>query len=282
MELALAKKKDKPPEAGVRITIDGQGRSSRIDLIAQRDRRTAARQAKASRLPVEDDRVAQARGRVTRRLEAAAREARETDQVLAPRRQAKKEARVRAQVGKESATPERAAMAGEDQRIGDDGAQRLTDAPLDSLRSRNVITLRQFEAGDTFREDCYRAGFVPSATKDLQHVSGGQGPRVPAFLSSERAAMAADRYRAAEQALGPELSAIVNAAIQAPAGTSVSQLGREMFGRKNANEARAAFVETLKIGLDRLVAHYAPPPRSRMRSSSGEKVGVREDLWQKK
>lgn len=281
----LAAEDDKPRKPGVRIMPDGR----RIDLKAKRAKRKKAFRdddvlgvdPRAAHEIAKSYHVGQIGKRMQLRQAATQREREELNKVKEPRRQARKEAAVRTQTGKESATPERTVRAGDDQRIGDDGAQRLTDAPLDSLRARNVITLRQFEAGDRFREDWYNSGLMPTSSRDLERIGSGFGTRAPAFLASERRAAAADRYKAAEQALGPQLSAIVNACVHASAGVTVVELGQRLFGRRNANEARAAFVETLKIGLDRLDAHYAPPPRTRI-VGTGERVGICEELWEKK
>lgn len=264
----------------MRVVVD-EGRLTRIDLVARSEKRRTIRQAKLNAPPKEDDRVAEAWGRSERRLASEAEACQAREKVMAPRREADKEAKVRGQVGRESATKERAAHAGKDRYIGEDGAQRLTDAPLDALRSRNVITLEQYEAGDRFRNDAYVAGMVSSAVADLRRVSGGGTQWAPGFMASaDRQAQARQRYRAAEEALGPTLSPVVNAVAHAGAGTNLSNIGRKLFGRSNANEARASLIEVLKVGLDTLMRHYAPPARTSIRGF-GERVPFREDLWEK-
>lgn len=268
------------PKPRIRVILDGHG-VTRVDLVKRQEQRKAARLAKLIKGPIEDDRVAQAWARSERRLAADVDACQAREKVMAPRREADREAQVRAQIGKESATPERRAHAGNDHYVGDDGAQRLTDAPFDSLRSRNVITLEQFEAGDRFRDDAYVAGMVPSAAVDLCRVNGGGSQWAPGFMASaERQASARKRYRGAEEALGPMLSPIVNAVVHAAAGANLSAIGKRLFGRSNANEARASLIEVLKIGLDTLARHYAPPPRPGIRGY-GERVPFRPDLWEK-
>ncbi len=181
---------------------------------------------------------------------------------------------------RETATPERLRKAGRDMRVGQDGIVRLSDAPLDSLRGNGVITLEQFEAGDRYREDCWNAGLLKSPVVNLNGAGSGFGAKVPGFLSSEARGKAMDRVNAANAALGSGLRDVVQVVTLAVAGEKVKDLGMKLFGRRNANEAGAALVEVLRIGLDRLSAHYAPPARPRI-VGTGERAAIDETQWQR-
>ncbi|BAQ18330.1 DUF6456 domain-containing protein [Methyloceanibacter caenitepidi] len=181
---------------------------------------------------------------------------------------------------RETATPERLRKAGRDVRTGQDGVVRLSDAPLDSLRGTGAITLDQFEAGDRYREDCWNAGLLKSPVVNFNATGSGFAGKVPGFLSSEPRAKAMDRVNAANAALGLGLRDVVQVVTLAVAGEKVKDLGMKLFGRRNANEAGAALIEVLRIGLDRLAAHYAPPSRPRI-VSRGERAEVDEAEWRK-
>lgn len=253
------------------IVVNGQLR--RIDLKAARERRKAAKAARAARGPQEDDRVAQVWRRADRKADAIIREGKAIDEVKRPRRAAARDINQREALGKASATPERVARAGEAQDVAAAGYQRFSDAPLDRLLAREVINQIQYDAGDKYREDFYRAGMETSGVIDplRPNVGGGASGTAAGFMpTAEWQRAARVRIRAAEAQLGDELVPVIREIlVESEPGADLAQIGRRMFGRAQAGEARAALIEVFKVALQKLAVHYGYAARGGHRRISG-------------
>ncbi len=164
--------------------------------------------------------------------------------------------RERRQVG--TSTSHRIKHSGEAIDIDGSGRQRISQSPLDRLYAKRSLTKRQFEAGEKFREDCETAGLdapIPSLTLES---SGGSAKHPVARLAgylSERQHDAREKCRDAERVIGIRSSAIIHASMF-PSEISIKGLGAKAFDRKPGTGAEAAFIEVLKVSLDRLADHY--------------------------
>lgn len=137
------------------------------------------------------------------------------------------------------------------------GVQRISQAPLDRLFARKVITQPMYDAGDRYREDAYLAGMVFSQQLDYDVAERRFGPKTPAFMANRRLG-AYKRWADAQQALG-HLAGVVDELIIADAGTTLEQIGARLTGRPEGKAAGAAAVELVKVALRTLVTHYEGP-----------------------
>ncbi len=87
----------------------------------------------------------------------------------------------------------------------------LSESPLGWLRARGLVTVRQFDAGETLRADFERASLGPSVTMrwDASGV-GGTGARAPDALDRTTAQLAAkQRFDRVIEAAGAGLADIL-------------------------------------------------------------------------
>ncbi len=122
----------------------------------------------------------------------------------------------------------------------------LAESPLGWLRSRALIDVTQFEAGERLRADYERASIAPSVTmRWVERIDGGGGDG----LDPTSAQIAAKRrFDAALAAAGPGLADILWRVVCAGEGLPVAEKALQW-------PARAGRV-VLTIALDRLAAHY--------------------------
>lgn len=114
-----------------------------------------------------------------------------------------------------SPTPERLRMAGTDFALGgeDRGIKTYTmkDIPLDRAHKKGIISGAEHSALQKYRHHWYHAGQAPTVRSlDLDRIfSGGEG--APAGMpKSEGQLFHRQRWREAQQCLGPRSSAIVD------------------------------------------------------------------------
>ncbi len=122
----------------------------------------------------------------------------------------------------------------------------LAESPLGWLRSRALIDVRQFEAGERLRADYERASIAPSVTmRWAERVDGGGHDG----LDPTSAQIAAKRrFDEALAAAGPGLADILWRVVCAGEGLPVAEKALQW-------PARAGRV-VLTLALDRLAAHY--------------------------
>lgn len=158
-----------------------------------------------------------------------------------------------------TSTAERVLQSGQAIDVAETGIQRVSQAPLDRLFARKVITQSMYDAGDRYREDCYLAGMVYSSQQGFEVIERRFGPKIPAFMQTRRQG-AYKRWADAQQALG-HLAAIVDELVASEAGTPLGEIGARVTGRREGKAAEAAAVELIKVGLRTLITHYNPPPK---------------------
>ena len=122
----------------------------------------------------------------------------------------------------------------------------LAESPLGWLRSRTLIDVTQFEAGERLRADYERASVAPSVTmRWVERVDGGGGDG----LDPTSAQIAAKRrFDAALAAAGPGLADILWRVVCAGEGLPAAEKALQW-------PARAGRV-VLTLALDRLATHY--------------------------
>lgn len=143
-----------------------------------------------------------------------------------------------------------------DKRVTPPPLQRVVfDAwPLKRLHVRNIISNIQFEAGHRYYQHWYAAGLSPFGSIDLGGVGKSSGGPSYGMATSEKQAHHRGMYRIGEQALGVGISSYVDAVVlreQEP-----EAVGLRITGRVAVDQARAAAIEIVKIGLDRLADAY--------------------------
>jgi hypothetical protein len=122
----------------------------------------------------------------------------------------------------------------------------LAESPLGWLRSRVLITLAQFEAGERLRADYERASIAPSVTMCWAERGDGGGHDGLGPTSAQIAAKR--RFDAALAAAGPGLADILWRVVCAGEGLPAA-------GKALQWPARAGRL-VLTLALDRLAAHY--------------------------
>ena len=122
----------------------------------------------------------------------------------------------------------------------------LAESPLGWLRSRTLIDVTQFEAGERLRADYERASVAPSVTmRWVERVDGGGGDG----LDPTSAQIAAKRrFDAALAAAGPGLADILWRVVCAGEGLPAAEKALQW-------PARAGRV-VLTLALDRLATDY--------------------------
>jgi hypothetical protein len=129
----------------------------------------------------------------------------------------------------------------------------IAESPLGWLRSRNLLTARQFEAGERLRADWERAQLPPRQTMrwDAAPRSGGRrlAPEAPDLAPPALAARR--RFAAASEAVGPGLNDMLWRIVCAGEGMRAAE---QALGWP----ARAGRL-VLTLALDRLADHYRLP-----------------------
>lgn len=133
--------------------------------------------------------------------------------------------------------------------------------PLKRLHARHIISGIQFEAGYRYYQHWYAAGLSPFGAVDFGRVSGSREPGA-GMAASERQAHHRELYRIGERALGIGISAYVNAVVLQEQDPEA--VGLRLTGRSAVNQARAAAIEIIRIGLDRLADAYDLVPKGRV------------------
>lgn len=126
--------------------------------------------------------------------------------------------------------------------------------PLKRLYVRGVLSKLQFNAGHRYYAHWYGAGLVKIGSVSFETVSSSREPG-SGMPATERQAYHRQRYRQGETALGPILSAYVNAIVLQEQEPEV--VGKRITGRAAPSQARAVAIEMLKGGLDVLAKEYA-------------------------
>lgn len=129
----------------------------------------------------------------------------------------------------------------------------LAESPLGWLRSRALITARQFDAGEQLRTDWERAQLSPSVTMRWDAAPTGRGGRDPAdpAEATERQLAAKRRFETAVAAAGAGLADILWRIVCAGEGMREAE-------RALGWPARAGRL-VLGLALDRLADHYRMP-----------------------
>lgn len=129
----------------------------------------------------------------------------------------------------------------------------LAESPLGWLRSRGLVSQRQFDAGERLRLDWERAQLAPRVTMgwDCAPVSAGRGGAAPGLDLSGAQVDAKRRFEAAIGHAGPGLADILWRVVCAAEGMrdAESALGWP---------ARAGKL-VLTIALDRIADYYRMP-----------------------
>lgn len=124
----------------------------------------------------------------------------------------------------------------------------LAESPLAWLVRRNMVTARQFAAGERLRHDFMCAGQAPRVTMRWDIAAG---PATTAGLDPATAQLAAkQRFDAAVTAVGPGLTDVLWRVICLGEGLETAE-------RALGWPSRAGKL-VLLLALDRLVAHYGP------------------------
>jgi hypothetical protein len=126
----------------------------------------------------------------------------------------------------------------------------LAEAPLGLLRTRGLVSARQFEAGETLRGDWEQAELAPSVTMRWDAPPQGKAARgAPEALPPTLARVAARRrFQAAVEAVGPGLTDILWRVVCA--GEGMRDVERALGWPVRAGRI------VLMIALDRLADHY--------------------------
>lgn len=129
----------------------------------------------------------------------------------------------------------------------------LAESPLGWLRSRELVSLRQFDAGEQLRGDWERAQLAPSVTMrwDAAPASRRRGAAPEALDPTTSQLGAKRRFEAAVAAVGPGLSDILWRIVCAGEGMREAE-------RALGWPARAGRI-VLAFALDRLADHYRLP-----------------------
>lgn len=139
-------------------------------------------------------------------------------------------------------------------------AQRIAMAPLDRLHAKTVkgqpiLSKRQYEAGDRYRDDCHQAGLMKSGGFSME-PSDGRGKGGFAFENSDAAARALTRVVKAHYAIGAGARRVIEAVLWPEDGiTSVAEIGGKLFGR-TGRWAETAGIVALQMALDRLAEFH--------------------------
>jgi hypothetical protein len=139
----------------------------------------------------------------------------------------------------------------------------LVESPLGWLRSRDLISARQFDAGEQLRMDWERAQLSPSTTMRWDAAPMGRtarGPANPAEATHKQLA-ARRRFEAAAAAAGAGLSDILWRIVCAGEGMREAE-------RALGWPARAGRL-VLGLALDRLADHYRLPDAPARRDEQG-------------
>lgn len=182
----------------------------------------------------------------------------------------------------EIATPERDLKAGAHLDVSATGVQRISDAPFDWMAVRGLITFRQTEAGERFRNIALIARAEPSPGSVDWNSSGvAFGPKIPSMFTSQAIADARGRYRNAVAAVGPHLEPILDAVLIREHNLETS--GKVVCGYRDRRAAIAAAGTLLRVALDTLADHFRlrderKPKRSVWRAEGAKPIdtGVRE------
>ena len=126
----------------------------------------------------------------------------------------------------------------------------LDESPLSWLFARDLITARQFDAGEALRRDYEAAGVSPSITMGWDRLALGKidGGGATALTASERQVVARRRFDDAMAALGSGLSDIAWRVLCAGEAIGAAEKGLGWPSRS------AKLVLTL--ALDRLADYY--------------------------
>lgn len=129
----------------------------------------------------------------------------------------------------------------------------LAESPLGWLRSRELVSLRQFDAGEQLRADWERAQLAPSVTMrwDAAPASRSRGAAPEALDPTTSQLGAKRRFETAVAAVGPGLSDILWRIVCAGEGMREAE-------RALGWPARAGRI-VLAFALDRLADHYRLP-----------------------
>lgn len=154
-------------------------------------------------------------------------------------------------------TVERVLRAGESAVEVHEGVQRIKAAALDRLHAKGLLTQRQYDAGDRYREDAYLSGAIWSSPAAFGADSPSFGPRAPAWLTSERVADARQRYRAARASLdGSTQALVIDAVCWAETTMTMADVGRIVLRIPSRRTAISVATRALRAGLDRLAVFY--------------------------
>lgn len=126
--------------------------------------------------------------------------------------------------------------------------------PLKRLHVRNIISDIQFEAGHRYYRHWYAAGLSPFGSVDLGSVGKSSSGPSYGMATSEKQAYHREMYRRGERALGIGISQYVDSVVlqeQQP-----EAVGLRITRRSAVDQARAACIEIVMIGLDRLADVY--------------------------
>ncbi len=137
------------------------------------------------------------------------------------------------------------------------------ESPLARLRSRGLLDAAQFAAGERLRRDFTLAQLMPRLCADLTAPAiGDRRGAARAAQIPDTVLAAKQRFNRAMRAVGPGLSDVLFDVCCHLKGLSLAE-------REKDWPRHSAFV-VLKLGLDRLAAHYglssAPRERARTRS----------------
>lgn len=125
--------------------------------------------------------------------------------------------------------------------VGSNGCQFVNQSVLDTLFYKGDIDSRQFEAGDQFRSDAYRAGMVWSTTSLREPGSQLRNDDRLPFFTSRQEGGAFRRWSAAVSRISSE-DARVLAAVVWPRETQIC--------------ARTPVLNEIRTALDAVAAYY--------------------------
>jgi hypothetical protein len=126
--------------------------------------------------------------------------------------------------------------------------------PLKRLHARYIITDIQYSAGDRYYKHWYLSGLSSFGGGDFGRVGKSSSGPTYGMAATEKQAYHRELYRLGEEKLGIGISSYVNSVVlqeQEP-----EAVGLRISGRTAVNQARAAAIEIVKIGLDRLADAY--------------------------
>lgn len=183
---------------------------------------------------------------------------------VSPLRAMRHTVREKVRLGQSTATAERLVKVDEDaiETLPADARgkveQRINAAPLDRLDKAGRITKREFEAGDRYRKDAFKARIDPGAPSvDFASTQSFGQQKVPAVFVSQGIADARVRWRQTDKAMRGIVKEILELGLIQE--VSLVQIGESVFGMDNERDSRSTGYSGFRTALAALADYYDRP-----------------------